>query len=64
VADERAEGLPGGLHQLLERVGFELTTVDQLLLGSTRPVAQVLADLSALEMAGLIVRGEGGYIRS
>jgi len=64
AADERAEGLPGGLQQLLDRIGFELTTVDQLLQGSKRPVARVLADLSALEMAGLIVRVAGGYIRS
>jgi DNA processing protein len=62
--DGQIEGLPDGLQPLLELVGFELTTVDQLLQVSTRPVAQVLADLSALEMAGLIVRGAGGYIRS
>jgi DNA processing protein len=61
---EPIEALPGGLQPLLERVGFELTTVDQLLTASTRPVAQVLADLSTLEMAGLIVRCAGGYIRS
>jgi DNA processing protein len=62
--EEQIEGLPGGLQPLLEWVGFELTTVDQLLKVSTKPVAQVLADLSALEMAGLIVRSAGGYIRS
>jgi DNA processing protein len=62
--EEQIEGLPGGLQPLLELVGFELTTVDQLLKVSTKPVAQVLADLSALEMAGLIVRCAGGYIRS
>jgi DNA processing protein len=62
--DKQIEGLPGGLQPLLDMVGFELTTVDQLLQVSTRPVAQVLADLSALEMAGLIVRSAGGYIRS
>jgi DNA processing protein len=62
--DEQIEVLPGGLQPMLELVGFELTTVDQLLQVSTRPVAQVLADLSALEMGGLIVRCAGGYIRS
>lgn len=44
-------------------VGFEVVSLDELVLRSARPVAQVLAELSALELAGQIERIAGGYIR-
>ncbi|HEY6130576.1 MAG TPA: DNA-processing protein DprA [Halioglobus sp.] len=44
-------------------VGFEAVALDELVLRSERPVAQVLASLSALELAGLVARTVGGYIR-
>lgn len=48
---------------LLEFVGFEAITLDELVLRSARPVAQVLGELSALELAGQVARTAGGYIR-
>jgi predicted Rossmann fold nucleotide-binding protein DprA/Smf involved in DNA uptake len=51
------------LQQVLELVGFELITVDELVRCSRLPIAQVLSDLSALELAGLVARSAGGYIR-
>lgn len=48
---------------LLCLVGFELTTLDELVLRSARPVAEVLVELSALELSGQIARMAGGYIR-
>ncbi|MEH6635118.1 MAG: DNA-processing protein DprA [Halioglobus sp.] len=55
--------VPKALHQVLTLVGFERTTVDELVQCSGLSIAQVLADLSALELAGLVARGAGGYIR-
>jgi len=57
------ERLPAGLRRLLDLVAYEVSTVDQLALCSGLPVAQLLADLSLLEVAGLIERSAGGYIR-
>jgi DNA processing protein len=48
---------------LLTMVGFERVVLDDLVQLSARPVAQVLAELSALELAGHVARTEGGYIR-
>jgi DNA processing protein len=58
-----SEDVAGALQQVLELVGFELITVDELVRCSRLPIAQVLSDLSALELAGLIARSAGGYIR-
>ena len=48
---------------LLPLVGYEVVTVDTLVLASGRPVAEVLAALSALELEGRIARHGGGYVR-
>jgi DNA processing protein len=48
---------------LLRLVGFEATSLDDLVVGSTKPVADVLGELSALELAGKVARTAGGYIR-
>jgi DNA processing protein len=48
---------------LLTLIGFEAVPLDELVECSARPVAQVLAELSALELAGQVVRTAGGYIR-
>ena len=61
--NDASDGLTGRLQQVLKLVGFELVTVDELALCSGLPVAQLLSDLSALELAGLIARGAGGYTR-
>jgi DNA processing protein len=44
-------------------IGYEAIALDDLVLRSSRPVAQVLGELSALELAGRVVRTAGGYIR-
>jgi DNA processing protein len=49
---------------LLGLMGFEVITLDELVHQSEKPVAQVLGELSALELAGQIARTPGGYIRS
>lgn len=51
---------PGGL---LQMVGFECCSLDQLVDASGLPVAHVMAQLSALELEGLVRRCPGGYIR-
>jgi DNA processing protein len=48
---------------LLDLVGFEATSLDALVENSGRPAAQVMAELSSLELAGQIERTPGGYIR-
>jgi len=49
---------------LLDFVGFELVTLEELVHRSARPVAQVLGELSALELDDQVMRVTGGYIRS
>lgn len=56
------EALPGG-GWLLQLVGFETVTLDELVISSAKPAAQVLGALSALELAGQVARTAGGYIR-
>ncbi len=48
---------------LLPLVGFEVAALDELVQRSARPVAHVLAELSALELSGQVERTAGGYIR-
>ncbi|MFU8765298.1 MAG: DNA-processing protein DprA [Haliea sp.] len=48
---------------LLGLIGFEVVTVETLVKSSERPVAEVLAALSRLELERSIVRHGGGYIR-
>jgi len=56
---------PALLHRswLLTLVGFEVVALDELVKCSGRPVAQVLAEVSALELSGQVVRTAGGFIR-
>jgi DNA processing protein len=53
-----------GPQTLLDLVGFEACSLDQLAVSADLPVEQVLDQLSRLEMAGLVQRCAGGYIRS
>lgn len=48
---------------LLACVGFEAVALDVLVRSSARPVAEVLGELSELELAGKVARTAGGYIR-
>lgn len=54
---------PVAMSRLLALVGFELVTLDELVHSSSLPAAQVLAELSTLELAGQVERCAGGYIR-
>ena len=55
---------PASQQTLLDLVGFEACSLDQLVASAGLPVEQVLGQLSRLEMAGLVQRCAGGYIRS
>jgi DNA processing protein len=48
---------------LLGLLGFEEMSLDALVESSARPAAQVMAELSVLELAGQVERTAGGYIR-
>lgn len=48
---------------LLQQVGFETTTLDDLVELSGWSVTEVLRELTSLELAGQIARTSGGYIR-
>lgn len=48
---------------LLALIGFETVALAELVQCSGRPVGQVLAELSALELSGQVARTAGGFIR-
>ena len=50
--------------RVLQLVGYELVTADEVSQLSALPVARVMAELSFLEMQGAVTREAGGYIRS
>jgi len=50
--------------QLLELVGYEWVTADELSQLSALPSARVMTELSLLELQGVVTRGAGGYMRS
>lgn len=54
---------PAAGSRLLDLLGFEAMSLDDLVAYSDRPAAEVLAELSALELAGQVARTAGGYIR-
>jgi DNA processing protein len=58
-----AEVVASNTSWLLGFVGFEMVTLDELVHRSARPVAQVLGELSVLELGGQVTRMAGGYIR-
>lgn len=58
-----AEAVAPSTSWLLGFVGFEMVTLDELVHRSARPVAQVLGELSVLELGGQVTRMAGGYIR-
>lgn len=60
-SDNRAT--PSNQSWLLSLIGFEVVGLDELVNGSGRPTAQVLGELSALELEGAVTRTAGGYIR-
>ena len=50
--------------RMLQLVGYEHVTADELGQLSALPVARVMAELSSLELLGVITRERGGYIRN
>jgi DNA processing protein len=56
-------GAPGGDSTLLELVGFEAVSADELRQVSGLSVSELASQLTSLELEGLICRCPGGYIR-
>ncbi|MEH6586854.1 MAG: DNA-processing protein DprA [Halioglobus sp.] len=48
---------------LLALLGYEATSLDQLVVASGLPVARLLGELTTLEISGRVSRCPGGYIR-
>ena len=48
---------------LLPLLGYEAITLDELVAGTARPAAHLLAELSNLELAGRVQRLSSGYVR-
>ena len=57
------ENGPPSEQWLLDLLGFEAASLEALADCSGKPVAEVLAALSVLELSGRVARTEGGYIR-
>jgi DNA processing protein len=55
--------LDAGCQQLLECVGYEATTIEQLVARSGMAVATILSQLLILELHGLVVTMPGGYMK-
>jgi DNA processing protein len=56
--------LSGSEQRMLQLVGYEQVTADELSQLSALPVARVMAELSSLELLGVVSREGGGYIRN
>ena len=48
---------------LVKFIGFEMTTIDQIVLRSGWSMEEVLCDLASLELTGVIASVPGGYMR-
>ncbi|ARM34666.1 DNA-protecting protein DprA [Legionella longbeachae] len=55
--------LASGNKNLVKFIGFEMTTVDQIILRSGCTVEQVTRELAELELSGVVVSVPGGYMR-
>ncbi|QLZ67957.1 DNA-protecting protein DprA [Legionella sp. PC1000] len=63
TADKAILPLASGNKNLVKFIGFEMTTVDQIILRSGCTVEQVLSELAELELNGAVVSVPGGYMR-
>jgi len=52
-----------GSSKLLQFIGYEVVSLDELVHLSAQPPSKILAQLSSLELSGAILRTAGGYIR-
>lgn len=62
-ADKTTLPLASGNKNLVKFIGFEMTTVDQIILRSGCTVEQVTSELAELELNGAVVSVPGGYMR-
>ncbi|MBI2784777.1 MAG: DNA-protecting protein DprA [Legionella longbeachae] len=63
TTDKAILPLASGNKNLVKFIGFEMTTVDQIILRSGCTVEQVITELAELEIDGAIVSVPGGYMR-
>lgn len=63
TTDKAILPLASGNKNLVKFIGFEMTTVDQIILRSGCTVEQVTIELAELELNGAVVSVPGGYMR-
>ncbi len=63
TTDKAILPLASGNKNLVKFIGFEMTTVDQIILRSGCTVEQVTVELAELELNGAVVSVPGGYMR-
>ncbi|KTD40846.1 DNA-processing protein DprA [Legionella parisiensis] len=63
TVDKPILSLASGNKNLVKFIGFEMTTVDQIILRSGCTVEQVTSELAELELNGAVVSVPGGYMR-
>ena len=50
-------------NNLVKCIGFEVTTIDQMIARSGLPIEKVMGDLAELELCGSVAAVPGGYVR-
>ena len=63
TADKPIFSLASGNENLVKFIGFEMTSVDQIIMRSGCSVEQVTGELAKLELLGTIMSVPGGYMR-
>lgn len=61
--DKPIFSLASGNENLVKFIGFEMTSVDQIIVRSGYSVEQVIGELAELELLGAIMSVPGGYLR-
>ncbi|HRD69035.1 MAG TPA: DNA-processing protein DprA [Legionella sp.] len=61
--DKPIFSLASGNENLVKFIGFETTSIDQIILRSGLSVEQVTGELAELELQGAVISVSGGYIR-
>jgi DNA processing protein len=62
-ADKPVFPLASGNENLVKFIGFEMTTIDQIIVRSGYTIEQVTSELAELELQGAVQSIPGGYIR-
>lgn len=63
ISEKAVFSLASENENLVKFIGFEMTTVDQIVLRSSYTVEQVTSELAELELRGAVVSVPGGYMR-